>query len=178
LGRPNSIGPISDKESSSSANAIEEADRVGDGGVERAGVDGLGRVDNDEGDDEDDEDEDDDDDDESDDDEAVDDEAVDDEAVDDEAIDEEAVDEEAVDEEAGGFKKGQYGRGRIELALWTRAVVGGTAGKARARRGGGTFGIEGSGNVLLLILVTGAFGRAPLGWRVTGSLSLQCMVVK
>jgi len=97
--------------------------------------------------------------------------------------DEEADNEDGPGDEAGngenrGFKQGQ-GSGRIGRALCgedtvcTCAVVEGTAGKARARCGGGAFCDEVSENVLLSIaVVMHVFGRAPRGWRVTATLFL------
>ena len=99
------------------------------------------------------------------------------------------------------FKEGQYGRGRIRQALcvdsevtgtvYARAVlvVRGTAGKARVCRGpacsGAIFCIddsEASGNLLLSILtgnlqvlLIGALGRAPRGWRVKATPRLSLL---
>jgi len=153
LGRTNSIGPMSNKESFASTPHR----RVGVGGVGAVDVE---RVD---------------DDDESDDD-GDDNEAG--EEAGEEADDKDGAGDEADKEENRGFKQGQ-GSGRIGRALCdedtacTCAVVEGTAGKARARCGGDAFCDEASENALLSIaVVMHVFGRAPRGWRVTATLFL------
>ena len=110
-------------------------ERIGVKGIERVGVEGVERVDDDEGDDKGDGDE----------------------------GDETDGDELESDDE------GQYGRGRIRRALCEDTVYaraeGGTAGKARTRRGGVTFCTV----LLLLSILAGnlvpatLLGRAPRG---------------
>ena len=92
-------------------------------------------------------------------------------------------DDNDVNDDVGGNDEAGVGRGRIRRALCVddtvyRSVIGGRAGKARARGEGVTFFIDvGPGNLLPSILAgnspLGDLWRAPRGWRVKVALSLM-----
>lgn len=162
--RTNSFDPMPNEELSTFAHAVREANRMGDmgdNGVKRVGDKGTERVN--EGDDDKGDDGKGDDDSKGDDDKGVD-------------IDKDESDGIEADDEAGDI-----GRGRIRRALCVVDIVcghafGGTAGKARARRGGVTFFITEAPWNLLPSILTGNLlldlWRAPRGWRVKVALSL------